>query len=333
MEMVKFNEQEKLDSVNGALALRSKIEKIVDDLCKEGYKNICWMGIGGTWASSMQATVHMKEFSSIETWAENAAEYLTTGNKRIGKGTVVVTSSVTGSTIEVVKAIKKAQEAGAKVIGFIDVDTTELAKMVDYEIAYKQNEQLKFFMVADRFMFNNGEFDDYEDMYREFDAHLAEALVEVEKKAEPFAIEFAKKHCEDALHYFVGAGNQWGATYSYAMCYWEEQLWIKTKSITSGEFFHGMFEIVTKNTPVTIYVGEDAQRPLSERVVNFIPRICANYTVIDTKDYELKGISPKYRGHISHHVMHAVNNRIDVHMEIETRHPMEIRRYYRKLDY
>ena len=66
-----------------------------------------------------------------------------------------------------------------------------------------------------------------------------------------------------------------------------------------------MFEIVTKETPVTIYIGEDAQRPLSERVANFIPRICANYTIIDTKDYELKGISEKYRKHLSHHVMHV----------------------------
>ena len=275
----------------------------------------------------------MKERSAIETWAENAAEYLTTGNKRIGKGTIVITSSVTGSTIEVVQAVKKAQDAGAKVLGFIDIDTTELAKMVDYEIAYSANEQLKFFMVADRFMFNNGEFADYERMYEEFEKYLAVALVEVEKKADDFGKEFAKKHWNDELHYFVGAGNQWGATYSYAMCYWEEQLWIKTKSITAPEFFHGMFEIVTRDTPVTIFVGEDAQRSLSERVVNFIPRICKNYTVIDTKDYELKGISPKFRSHISHLVMHAVNNRIDAHMEEETCHPMEIRRYYRKLNY
>ena len=333
MEMLKFNEQAQIDSVNGALALRGKINEIVDGICKEGYTNICWLGIGGTWASSMQATVHMKEMSAIETWAENAAEYLTTGNKRIGKGTIVITSSVTGSTIEVVQAVKKAQDDGAKVLGFIDIDTTELAKMVDYEIAYSANEQLKFFMVADRFMFNNGEFADYERMYEEFEKYLAVALVEVEKKADDFGKEFAKKHWNDELHYFVGAGNQWGATYSYAMCYWEEQLWIKTKSITAPEFFHGMFEIVTRDTPVTIFVGEDAQRSLSERVVNFIPRICKNYTVIDTKDYELKGISPKFRSHISHLVMHAVNNRIDAHMEEETCHPMEIRRYYRKLNY
>ena len=119
----------------------------------------------------------------------------------------------------------------------------------------------------------------------------------------------------------------------HTQCAIGRTIMVKTKSITSNEFFHGMFEIVTKETPVTIYIGEDAQRPLSERVANFIPRICENYTIIDSKDYELKGISEKYRKHLSHHVMHAVNNRIDVHMEIETRHPMEIRRYYRRLEY
>lgn len=50
------------------------------------------------------------------------------------------------------------------------------------------------------------------------------------------------------------------------MCYWEEQLWIKTRAINSCEFFHGMFEIITKNTPVTLFLGEDTQRASSERV-------------------------------------------------------------------
>lgn len=331
--MLKFKEKESIDSVNGALKLRDEINEIVDQLNLAGYTNICWLGIGGTWASSMQAVVHMKEFSAIETWAENASEYLTTGNRRIGKGTIVITSSVTGSTTEVIQAVQKAQEDGAKVIGFIDVGSSILAKLVDYQIIYKGNEQLKFFMVADRFMFHQGEFEYYEDMYNEFDIHLAQVLVDVEKEADDFAKQFAQKHCTDEIHYFVGTGNQWGATYSYAMCYWEEQHWIKTKSILSAEFFHGMFEIVEKDTPVTIYIGEDAQRSLSTRVADFIPQICANYTIIDTASYELKGISIEYRSMISHLVMHAVNNRIDAHIENINCHPVSIRRYYRQLAY
>ena len=171
--MLKFNEQKQIDSVNGALALRGQINDLVDGICKEGYKNICWLGIGGTYASCLQAEVHMKEKSELPFFVENAAEYLTTGNKKVGEGTIVIISSVTGSTSEIVEGVKKAQAAGAKVIGFIDVATAELAKLVDHVITYPANEQLKFYMVADRFMYNAGEFPEYDDLYSELDQHLA----------------------------------------------------------------------------------------------------------------------------------------------------------------
>ena len=272
--MLKFNEQKQIDSVNGALALRGQINDLVDGICKEGYKNICWLGIGGTYASCLQAEVHMKEKSELPFFVENPAEYLTTGNKKVGEGTIVIISSVTGSTSEIVEGVKKAQAAGAKVIGFIDVATAELAKLVDHVITYPANEQLKFYMVADRFMYNAGEFPEYDDLYSELDQHLANVLVEVEKEADVFGEEFANRHKNDEIHYFIGAGNQYGATYSYAMCYWEEQHWIRTKSIHSAEFFHGMLEVIDKDTPVTVFVGEDSQRSLSERVAKFLPRIC-----------------------------------------------------------
>ena len=105
--MLKFDEEKQIASVQGALALRGRSEAIVDDICRAGFKNICWLGIGGTYASCLQAEVHMKERSTLEFFVENAAEYLTTGNRRVGEGTVVVISSVTGSTIEMVDAVKK----------------------------------------------------------------------------------------------------------------------------------------------------------------------------------------------------------------------------------
>lgn len=331
--MLKFDEEKQIASVQGALALRPRIEEIVDGICKGGFSNLCWLGIGGTWASCLQAEVHMKDRSNLDFFVENAAEYLTAGNRRVGEGTVVVISSVTGSTEEMVESVKAAKAAGARVLGFIDVETAELARMTDWTISYPANEQLKFFMVADRFMYNHGEFPEYDDYYAQLDAHLARDLAEVEKAADSFGEMFAQKHHDDKMHYFVGAGNQYGSTYSYAMCYWEEQHWIRTKSIHAAEFFHGMLEIVDRDTPVTVFVGEDAQRPLALRVAKFLPRICGNYTIIDSKDYALPGIDETYRGNLSHLVTHAVTQRIDAHMEAINCHPMEIRRYYRRLDY
>ncbi|AUJ31034.1 glucosamine-fructose-6-phosphate aminotransferase [Liquorilactobacillus satsumensis] len=331
--MLKFNEQALLENMNGALSLRPKINEVVDKINAEGYSNVCWLGIGGTYASAMQAVIHMKEKSAIETFYQNAAEYVVTGNKRITSKTLVVISSVSGSTEEIVAAVKKLEKVHATILGFIDNENAPLASMVDYRISYPTDEQLKFFMVGDRLMNLVGEFPDYEDFYKELDTHFAEDIVVVEKKADDFALKFAEKHHEDDIHYFVGTGNQWGATYSYAMCYWEEQHWLKTKSIEAAEFFHGMFEIVERDTPVTVYVGEDTQRPLSERVANFLPQICGNYTIIDSKEYDLPGIFEKYRGTLSPFVFHAINNRIDAHIEHINRHPMDIRRYYRQLKY
>ena len=34
--MLKFNEQKQIESVNGALALRNQINKLIDGICKEG---------------------------------------------------------------------------------------------------------------------------------------------------------------------------------------------------------------------------------------------------------------------------------------------------------
>lgn len=333
--MIKFDEQKQLNSVNGALALRGKIESIVDEIYEKGFDGIYWLGIGGTYASSMQAEVYMRGKTKLPVYVENAAQFIMTGNPRFTKDSVMIISSVTGSTLEMVQAVEKANKIGARVFGFIDVAEAKLAKMCDYLISYPENEQLKFFMVANRFMYLNGDFPEYDRYNREMDAHLAQALVDVEKAADDFGREFAEKHCEDPIHYFVGAGTQWGSTYSYAMCYWEEQHWIRTKSIQAEEFFHGMLEIIDKNTAVTVFLGEDEQRPLAERVAKFLPRICGNYTLIDAKDYAeyLEGISPEFRGSISNLVTHAVTQRIDAHMEVINRHPVEIRRYYRQFDY
>ncbi|WP_122646401.1 SIS domain-containing protein [Enterococcus mediterraneensis] len=334
--MLKFNEQQQIDNIQGALELRPEVEKIMDGVWEKGFDNIYYLGIGGTYASAMQAVTYINGKSNLPVYVEHAAEYYTTGNKRLTKDSIVILSSVTGTTQEVVRAVDEIKEVGATLIGFIDTVGSPLAEKCDHVITYPApgTEQIKFFMVADRLMKNNGEFDDYEEYYQELEKYLAKGLVEAEKQADAFGLEFAEKHRHDAMHYFIGAGNQWGAVYSYAMCYWEEQSWLRSKSIHAAEFLHGTLEIVDETTPVTLFLGEDEQRPLAERVKNLLPRICANYTFIDSKDYSVEGISEKYRGRVlSFLLMHCVTQRIDAHVEKLNCHPLEIRRYYRQFDY
>lgn len=336
-----FDEAGDLASVNGALALRPQIEKIVDQIWDEGFDGIYFIGIGGTYASSMQVEVYMRGRSKLPVYVENAAEFLTTGNKRFTDRSVVIYSSVSGNTKEMIQLVDDVKTKGARVFAFIDTPGSALTApdKHDHLIVYPKNEQLKFYMVANYLMYKNGEFPEYDRYNAELEANLARDLVEIEKAADAWAYDYAKKQVAfraehpDLPHYFIGSGNQYGATYSYAMCYWEEQMWIRTKSISCQEFFHGMQEIIVADTPVTLFMGEDEQRPLAERVARFLPRVCANYTIIDTKELEMPGISPEFRGTLSHLMMHAVNNRVDAYMELFLRHPLSIRRYYRQFDY
>lgn len=334
--MINFDEQKILDSVNGALKIRPQIEVIADQIWDHGFDNIFFIGVGGTYASGLQTESHIKEHGSLPFYVEIAGEYLTTGNKRLTADSLIVFATVSGTTEEVVKAVTKIKnEFGSTVMGFVDKPGTPLANLADYCISYPENEQLKLFMFADRLMLRNGDISQqqYDDFYKNMDEFLAAALVETGKLAENFALEFAQRHHDDSMHYFVGAGNQWGSTYSYGMCYWEEQHWRLSKTIHAAEFFHGTLEIIERDSNVTVFIGEDSQRTLCERVANFLPRICARYTFVDTKDYPLTGIVSEYRGDISHLVTRAIMQRVDAHIEQINCHPMEIRRYYRQLDY
>ena len=336
-----FDKQGQIDSVNGALALRPQIEKIIDSIWEKGFDGIYFVGIGGTYASGMQAEVYMRGKSSLPVFVENAAEFLTAGNKRFTDKSVVIYSSVSGNTKEMVQLVDRVHEIGGTVFAFIDTPGTTLTlpDKQDYLIVYPMNEQLKFYMVCNYLMYKNGEFPEYDEYNRQMEENLAKDLAEVEIGADAWAYDYARKQVEfhkerpDLPHYFVGSGNQYGATYSYAMCYWEEQMWVRTKSISCQEFFHGTLEIIEQDTPVTLFMGEDEQRPLAERVARFLPKVCANYTIIDTKEVDLPGIDEKFRGTISHLVMHAINNRVDAYMELFLRHPLSIRRYYRQFDY
>lgn len=332
-KMYKYDREQLKELYTSGLALRGRIEAEVDAFWQKGIRRICWMGIGGTWASCMQAAVHMRERSALDILVENAAEYLTSGNRRIGPETLVVISSVTGTTKEMVAGVEAVHRAGAAVLGFIDAPGSALAKSVDICISCPKNEQMKFFMVADRFMFLEGVFPEYDAYYACLDRYLADDLAEVEHQADDFARSFCERNMDNALTYFVGAGALYGATYSYGMCYWEEMHWMRTKSVHAAEFFHGMLEIIDEDTPVVVLQGEDSQRPLTERVIRFLEKVNRRCTVIDSADYEMPGIPEAYRGNIAHLIVHAVTNRIDLNLEQMSGHDMEIRRYYRKADY
>ena len=112
--MLKFNEEEQIKDIRGALVVFSHVEKVVDQVCTKGFDAVYYLGIGGTYASAMQAVTYVNGKSNLPIYVQHAAEYYTTGNKRLTKDSIVVVSSVTGTTQEVVQAVQEIKKVGQR---------------------------------------------------------------------------------------------------------------------------------------------------------------------------------------------------------------------------
>lgn len=337
--MLGFNEEGFLKATNDSIGARAAIEKIADGISKKGFKNLFLVGIGGTIAYMQQFESIIKSRSTMQVILENAAELTTVGNKNFTEESVMVVVSLSGDTKEIVEAVKLAKSKGAATVGLIGDNKSVLAEMVDHLVhfpvgmdAFSDPIYYGLYALILRLLKNSGEFPQYDRFYEEV-KNLPEALMDVRKKADDKAEEFVRLYKDEPIHYLIGSGNLWGAVYSFAMCVMEECQWMRTKSVHAAEFFHGTLEVIELGVNVVIFKGEDEARTLADRAERFVNRVTDKVTVFDTKEYELNGISEEFRGLLSPLVLNAILTRLCVYLEAKRKHPMEIRRYYRRLDY
>ena len=332
--MLKFNEEALLKEQKAGAALIPQIEETVDHICEEGYKNIFYIGIGGTVLYANQMKCLVKEAGAVlPLFVENAADFCLIGNPEFGKDSIVVLETVSGDTKEMVEAVKKVKEAGAKVLGYVEKAGSPLFELSDYVITGKNAAYYFWYTVTFRFLKNSGQFPDYEEMFAEVKEHMPGIVVETQKEADEKARIYAESYGEEPVTYLIGSGNLEDWAVCYGMCIMEEMQWMRTRPISAANFFHGTLEVVEKGTSVILMLGEDVTRPQMERAEAFVRRITDKVTVFDTCDYRAEGLSKKYRGIWSPMIMRSAFQRISAHLENVRKHPLEIRRYYRHLDY
>jgi fructoselysine-6-phosphate deglycase len=331
--MFNLDEQKILQEHQNGVDIIPQVEAVVDEICMKGYDNIFYIGIGGTELYARQMLHNAKQLRlKLPLFIENAADFCIVGNPFLGKNSIVVIESISGDTKEVVAAVNKAHEVGAKVIGYVENVGSPLYESCDYVISTVGGGYYFWYAVTFRFAKNACQFDQYDKLYREI-VNMPQNVVEIYKTADKKAKEYAEEYCDEPITYLVGSGNLEDWATCYGMCVMEEMQWMRTRPISAANFFHGTLEVIERNTPVILIKGEDMTRPEMDRVEKFVNKISAKVIVFDTKDFALKGISDEFRGLLSPIMMRSAFQRISVHLEYYRRHPLAIRRYYRKLDY
>lgn len=331
--MLNFDEAKVRQDHQNGVDMIPEVEKVVDQICDEGYDNIFLFGIGGTLLYAGQIMHTAKQLGcSLPLYLENATDFLYEGNKKFTKNSVVVIASLSGNTIEVEAAIDKAHEVGARVIGYVEVPESPLAKKVDHLVTTVGGEYYWWYTVVLRFMKNAGEFDAYDKLTSQM-KNLPDAVVQIYKDADEEMKNYAEKYCDEPITYLVGSGNLEDWAVCYGMCIMEEMQWMRTRPISAANFFHGTLEVIERDIPVILIKGEDKTRPEMDRVEKFVNRVSAKVTVFDTKKFALPGIDEEFRGVLSPIVTRSAFMRLNVHLEHCRRHPIDIRRYYKALKY
>ncbi|MGV8852574.1 MAG: SIS domain-containing protein [Rhodoglobus sp.] len=333
--MLKFDEADFVKRVSSAVALRPQIEELIDTLLERGFDKLFLIGAGGTYAAMLPYEALAKKQSKLPVEAVIAAELIVSGNASMTEDSVAIFTTVTGTTDDSIRALDYVKERGVYTIGFTGVADSPIAQKVDIVLTTEPKTwpfDMQMLLFMTRLLSKRGEFEGYEKFANEF-ANIAQVLVEVSEQAEPIASAFAEAHAKTDYYFLVGAGNVWGLTYLYSMCILEEMQWLRTTRVHSAEFFHGSLELIEKDTAMILFQGEDETRALTERVENFVRKVSDDVTVFDSKSYTLTGISEEFRGLLSPLVLDTVSDRVSKHLERVRNHSLDLRRYYRVMEY
>ena len=281
----------------------------------------------------------MKKYSDIDIELVNAADANTVHPKKLTKDTLVITASASGDTVEIVEAATWMVEAGANIVAFTKKEGKlgQIAQTVieaNVTTGMCEYSYVLFDLLAFRILYNKGDFPKYNefaDGLKGIFKNLYDIRVQFDARAE----EIAKKYYNAPYSIFCGSGSAWGETILFAMCILEEMQWVRTRPVTSAQFFHGTLELVEKGVPVFVVKGEDEYRAQDTRVEGFLKKIGhEDSVVIDLAEFALDGIDKEFRPIISPMIVTALlTDRLASYYETYTKHNLNYRRYYRQFEY
>jgi fructoselysine-6-P-deglycase FrlB-like protein len=167
-------------------------------------------------------------------------------------------------------------------------------------------------------------------MREDEDQELLPKLLDQVKEA-PMRRRRTLPKLQDEKFFFVtGSGASWGR-HTPMPTYLEEMQWIYA-TCPFREFFTELLN-ADEDSPIIVMQGEDRTRPLGDRVIAFVRKYTKKIIHVDARDYELPGVSERFREFLTPIVLSAVMSVYSEHLEKARNHPLSMRRYMFKVEY
>lgn len=324
--------------LQGAVEQRELTREIAAAARARSVRRVVFVGVGGSWASSIPATVQLGSAGGTLT-AENinATDFRGLYLQGVDEKTLVVATSHSGATPETVAAAHAAAERGALVVSLATSTDNPLAEAAEFSLAYRAPRTVtsaKYLLLTEFAASLLEKFDgrDVSELRRALEA-MPGATLDAVQSSEARVDEIAARFAAQDRTYILAAGAQLGLAYMLSVCYLVEMQAKHTTHLAAADFFHGPFEIAVDEQPYILLAGEDGTRPQLDRVRSFLDRYDDNYAVLDTADYALPGVDPSQRGGVGHIAQASVVMRLAEHFEPHTGLNMDDRRYMHKVEY
>ena len=317
--------------VRDAAALGRKLAQQVDRIyfvgC--GAPNRTMLGLE-YWSQRISPSLEVRRYFPAEFMAQDPA--------RLDKRTLVLLGSKSGTTQETVAAAEFLRDRPAITVGVTQTEDKPLAQAVQHALLMGETAQAHsgMFMIMQAMMGGLwAERDNWPleaELLTSLEA-LPAVLADAQADNDSRAAEDARIYKDDRILYHVASGPMFSTAYVFGVCVLMEMQWMHSCPIEAAEFFHGPFEIVDKDTPLVLLLGEDPSRPLMERVDRFCKKYTERLIIYDSRDFEMPGIAPDIRAIVAPYVLQAALQRMAERLAVWHAQPLSTRRYMWKTDY
>ncbi|HEX9043432.1 MAG TPA: SIS domain-containing protein [Candidatus Limnocylindrales bacterium] len=327
--------------IDRALAARTEIEALARKVVDDGLRNVYMTGSGGGLITFGHLQFELEQGTArFPSFAISANELIYRSPAALGKGSIVLLASNTGTTPEVVAAANWAKERGAFVISTTKKPDSPLAQASDVAWTYGDDKgigdpkQFYLALFGLALLRETGDIDagTYDGRVAALEA-LPDALIAAVRGTEPLTAGIAADLKDEEVIYVLGSGPNHSTAYCLAMCYLQEMQWKHAASFDAAEFLHGAMEVVTDDVPVILFLGEESTRAIDERAKRFLDSWTAKRHYVDARDLDLPGIAAEQRPFVSNFALNAVMSRIAEQFEAATGHDLQIRRYMFRVEY
>lgn len=337
---VDFDREAFLKSLEGAREKLEAADELGTQLSQQDFRRLYFVGCGAPNRSmSIQEYWGQRIATQLEFRRYFPAEFVHQAPTALGSDTLVILGSHSGTTKETVEAAKFLQDKPCTTVAVTQKEDSPLVQHTQHVLPYSETKSGYYAAYMLTQALTSSFLSRKEQGWTVHDKLMAaldvfpEALADAAEQNDPRATEDARIYKDDRIMYILGAGPMFSTAYVLGVCVLMEMQWMHVHPVVSAEFFHGPFEIIDETMPVILLLGEDPNRPETERAVRFCKKYTERLMIHDSKDYEMTGIDPEVRAIVAPVILESALSRFPEHLAVWHRQPLTTRRYMWKTEY